>query len=430
MKFLSSLSLLSSDNQALREFLAYLPSVNADLSTLSAPTPLLLPKSVVEYPAAVALHHKLFLLPTFQGSAIDWAVSIFKNYICTLRVQANGCQFPGSETLEAGGSTKHPLKKPLNPFLGEVFVASVSDEGIDGDTKIICEQVSHHPPVTASYLSNQKRGINIQAYLGQRTSFTPMTGGITITQDGHALTHIQGYDEYHLTTFPTLNIKGLLSFGGRNRHLEYSGTSWIVSSSGLITEIVFEDGSGGGSLKGAFGLGGASNTGRDNSRRGVSAKISRWQEIGDGERKVEERPLATVQGCWDGRLTIRFIDSGREEAFEVAQIPMATMHTTPAENQSEWHSQKAWGATKDALANNDWKKAAEEKRKVEEWQRDLRQREEREGKKWIPRYFRPTNFCERAEYLAGIRSGTFSPTLRLGEPIWRFDQSRKDIEPC
>ena len=38
------------------------------------------------------------------------------------------------------------LKKPFNPLLGETY------ELIKDDLKIICEQVSHHPPVTCYYV--------------------------------------------------------------------------------------------------------------------------------------------------------------------------------------------------------------------------------------------------------------------------------------
>jgi hypothetical protein len=40
-------------------------------------------------------------------------------------------------------------KKPLNPVLGEVFYGNWPDKDGRGETKLVSEQVSHHPPITA-----------------------------------------------------------------------------------------------------------------------------------------------------------------------------------------------------------------------------------------------------------------------------------------
>ncbi|KAK6333643.1 hypothetical protein TWF730_003827 [Orbilia blumenaviensis] len=417
MKFIPSFSLLSSDNQALRNFLYYLPSVDSDLSTISAPTPLLLPKSIVEYPAMVALHHKLFLQPTSQPSSLDRAVSIFKNYICTLRVQANGCRIAKVDGPAGEMGNGLPLKKPLNPVLGETFLASVRGNGCD-ETTIICEQVSHHPPVTASYIVNQRKGISVQAYLGQITNFTPMNGGITINQNGHAFTHIRKYNEYHLATFPAISIRGLWKFGGSEQNLGYSGESQIVSSSGLITDITFREVNTNG--KGIFGFRSASSS-RSGSGREVEAKISRWHETEGGKRSIEKEPLVTIVGSWDGSLTIRYMTSGKQEVFVIEQTPMADIYTSEG-NQTQWNSQKVWGATKEALEKNDWKRAAEEKRKVEEWQRGLRRQEELEGKQWVPKYFKLMESCTITEYLAKVSNRPLKNTYEQGG-MWRCIRS-------
>ena len=47
-------------------------------------------------------------------------------------------------------------KKPLNPFLGEVFVGKWQDDKT-GETDLVSEQVSHHPPVTAYAIKTKAR---------------------------------------------------------------------------------------------------------------------------------------------------------------------------------------------------------------------------------------------------------------------------------
>lgn len=39
--------------------------------------------------------------------------------------------------------------QPLNPVLGEVFYGVWPDVGGRGETELVVEQVSHHPPITA-----------------------------------------------------------------------------------------------------------------------------------------------------------------------------------------------------------------------------------------------------------------------------------------
>lgn len=56
-------------------------------------------------------------------------------------------------------------KKPFNPVLGETF------EYIDRDfgTKVILEQVSHHPPISAFYCDNEE--FTIEGWFGIKTIF-------------------------------------------------------------------------------------------------------------------------------------------------------------------------------------------------------------------------------------------------------------------
>jgi oxysterol-binding protein-related protein 9/10/11 len=48
-------------------------------------------------------------------------------------------------------------KKPLNPVLGEVFYGNWPDKDGRGETKLTVEQVSHHPPITAYYITNASK---------------------------------------------------------------------------------------------------------------------------------------------------------------------------------------------------------------------------------------------------------------------------------
>jgi hypothetical protein len=48
--------------------------------------------------------------------------------------------------------------------LGEQFLARWNDRNGSGETILISEQVSHHPPVSAVYLENQKAGVSANGH--------------------------------------------------------------------------------------------------------------------------------------------------------------------------------------------------------------------------------------------------------------------------
>lgn len=81
-----------------------------------------------------------------------------------------------------GRDEKDGVKKPLNAFLGEVFLASGDEKG--GRTRLVSEQISHHPPMTAYYLWNDEAGVRAEGYTCQEISFS---GSVNIRQIGHAI---------------------------------------------------------------------------------------------------------------------------------------------------------------------------------------------------------------------------------------------------
>jgi oxysterol-binding protein-related protein 9/10/11 len=58
-------------------------------------------------------------------------------------------------------------KKPLNPFLGELFFAECRDDEGKSSVKVICEQVSHHPPTTAAFIEDEVNGVRVSILDGE-----------------------------------------------------------------------------------------------------------------------------------------------------------------------------------------------------------------------------------------------------------------------
>lgn len=61
-------------------------------------------------------------------------------------------------------------KKPYNPIIGETFSCVV--DTAESRTSYVAEQCSHHPPVSAFYLENQKKGYCANGYIWTKSHFT------------------------------------------------------------------------------------------------------------------------------------------------------------------------------------------------------------------------------------------------------------------
>lgn len=182
---------------------------------MTAPAFILSSTSLTEFSAYWAEHPSVFVAPTKEKDPQKRALLVLKWFLSTLKQQY-------SSRNEKLGSEK----KPLNPFLGELFLGKWEDQ--EGVTQLVSEQVryaqnvhsrlsqlrscadhhSHHPPVTAYCIWNNDHGIRLQGYNAQKASFSRT---IHVKQIGHALLHLDKFDEYYLITLPSLHIEGLIS---------------------------------------------------------------------------------------------------------------------------------------------------------------------------------------------------------------------------
>jgi hypothetical protein len=105
-----------------------LTSFTGDLSSLTAPPFILSAKSLVEFSSYWAEHPTIFVAPAHEKDPQKRALLVLKWFLSTLKQQyASRSDKYGNE------------KKPLNPFLGELFLGKWEDEA--GTTELISEQV-------------------------------------------------------------------------------------------------------------------------------------------------------------------------------------------------------------------------------------------------------------------------------------------------
>ncbi|CCK67988.1 uncharacterized protein KNAG_0A03000 [Huiozyma naganishii CBS 8797] len=353
-------------------FLKSMSSFSGDLSSLSAPPFILSPMSLSEFPQYWGCHQGLFLniarinkenyhklYP--HAKTVDEArmLAVIKWFFATLHGQY-------SSRSEKGGFEK----KPLNPFLGELFVGKWENEKL-GDTTMLTEQVSHHPPINAYCLNNEKQDITLQGYSQIKSSFSK-TLRLNVKQFGHSIIETSGGS--FLVTVPALHLEGLLV---ASPHVELEDKSYIQSSSGLICVLEY-------SGKGYFS--GQKNT--------VKAKVySSMKSL-----KENATPLYVISGQWSGVTTIvagnaTGTNASKPTIFsDVSKIKVDPLVVKPVEDQHPLESRKAWYDVAKAIELGDMKLISQTKSKLENAQRQLRKEEKENKTHWKTRWFEKVDY--------------------------------------
>ncbi|CBX93777.1 hypothetical protein IAQ61_003663 [Plenodomus lingam] len=334
-----------SNRSTLKEFLASIATISGDLSNITAPPFVLAENSTVEIPQYWADHPDLFVAPAAEPDPEKRALLVLKWFLGSLRNQ----QYAGRREDEG-------VKKPLNAFLGELFLGSWQDAEL-GETRLVSEQVSHHPPITACYLWNEKHGVRAEGFTQQEITFN---GSVHIKQKGYAVLHIDKYDEDYLIPVPNVKVKGILS---GMPYPELQGSYSLISSSGYVSHIKFEG-------KGFFGTG---------TKNGFQARLYHLEQ--------PKHDLYTVKGAWNGVFSIADAHGAELETFDVDKLPSVKLDVPDPAEQDPWESRRAWGEVIAALRRGDMRGTTDAKSRVEQGQREMRKQEEAQGKLWTQLFF-------------------------------------------
>jgi hypothetical protein len=302
-------------------------------------------------------------------------------------------------------------KKPLNPFLGELFLGKWQDAA--GTTKLVSEQVryvntsykptcmsmligsSHHPPVTAYSIWNEEHGVRLQGYNGQKASISK-TLTITVKQVGHALLHLDEFNEDYLITLPNLHIEGVYSGAP---FVELNSASYIASSSGYTAKIDYS---------GRGWLSGKKNT------------FSATLYPSDKPKDI----LYHIDGQWNDSFKIKDAKKTEVDVYEAKKSPTTQLIIAPIEQQHELESRRAWQQVAAGISKGDMDLTQAEKSKIEEAQRELRRKEKEGGTSWERRFFTGVDKHEAFEKLAPKIGCTADPKQTDG--VWVWDQAKAD----
>jgi len=365
---------------SLKEFLASIATIKGDLSNITAPPFVLADKSTTEFPRYWIEQPSLFTAAAQEpDDPARRMLAVLKWFLASLR----GQQY-------AGRNPSDGVKKPLNAFLGEVFTGECGPA--DDPTRLIAEQVSHHPPVTACYLWNERHGVRAEGYTRQEITFS---GSVNIQQVGHAIIHLDRFDEDYLIPLPDVSVKGILTGAP---YPELKGSHHLVSSTGYVADIDF-------SGKTMLGFGGKRNQ--------VHAAIFRQD---DTARKTA---LYTAEGSWSESFEIKDQTGQVVDTHDVAAAPASEFRTLPTNEQDAWESRKAWDGVISSLRAGNMQGVSDSKSKLENAQRQLRKDPKTGEEAWQALFFIKTDSLPTAERLLANVGGKLDADRTCG--VWRFN---------
>ncbi|KAK8045484.1 hypothetical protein PG993_005508 [Apiospora rasikravindrae] len=374
-------------------FIKSIASFNGDLSSLTAPPFILSSTSLTEFSSYWGEHPTVFAAPANEKDPAKRALLVLKWFLTTLKQQyASRSEQYGNE------------KKPLNPFLGELFLGKWEDAA--GTTELISEQVNHHPPATAYCITNKKSNVRLEGYNAQKASFSKT---INIKQIGHAVLTVPdpsnpAQKDTYIITLPSLHVEGLL-FG--SPFIELDGASYISSSTGFTAKV---DYSGKGWL-----------SGKKNSFTAVLHPTGKEKEV-----------LYNISGQWTKAFEIHTgaakhnSSSNLIESWDPSSNPLTKLVVAPIEQQHPLESRRAWSKVAEGISRGDMDSVGKEKSKIENAQRTMRKKEQTEGREWERRYFKAIENDAALQSLAKNVGLTPNGDSDKTGGLWRFDQSLAD----
>ncbi|XP_047018288.1 oxysterol-binding protein-related protein 8 isoform X9 [Ictalurus punctatus] len=314
-----------------------------DLSKVVLPTFILEPRSFLDKLSDYYYHADFMSEAAVEENAYNRMKKVVKWYISGFYKKPKG------------------LKKPYNPIIGETFRCMWIHPKTNSKTFYISEQVSHHPPVSAFYVSNRKDGFCLSGSILAKSKF--YGNSLSAILDGEARLTFLNRGEDYIMNMPYAHCKGIL-YGTMT--LELAGQVTIMcEKTGYSAQLEFK-------LKPFLGSSDSVNQ--------ISGKIKLGKEV-----------LATLEGHWDSEIFINDKKSGVCETFwnptpELRQSRL-TRCTVAQEEQGDFESERLWQHVTRAILNKDQTEATNEKFVLEEAQRKCARERKLKNEQWKPVLF-------------------------------------------
>ncbi|XP_037099430.1 oxysterol-binding protein-related protein 8 isoform X3 [Syngnathus acus] len=309
-----------------------------DLSKVVLPTFILEPRSFLDKLSDYYYHADFLSEAAVEENAYNRMKKVVKWYISGFYKKPKG------------------LKKPYNPIIGETYRCMWLHQKTNSKTFYIAEQVSHHPPVSAFYVSNRKDGFCLSGSILAKSKF--YGNSLSAILDGEARLTFLNRGEDYVMNMPYAHCKGIL-YGTMT--LELGGQITVAcEKTGYSSQLEFK-------LKPFLGSSDSVNQ--------ISGKIKLGKEV-----------LATLEGHWDSEIFINDKKTGTVDTFwnptpELRQSRL-TRCTVPPEEQGEFESERLWQHVTRAVNNKDQTEATNEKFILEESQRKSARERKAKCEEW------------------------------------------------
>lgn len=221
------------------------------------------------------------------------------------------------------------------------------------------------------------------------------SGTVNITQIGHAVLHLDEFDEDYLIPLPDVKVQGILS---GSPYPELQGSHSIISSNGYKAVVDF-------SGKRLLGIAGQKNH--------VHAEVF---APNDNNHK---KPIYVAEGNWSESFEIKDASGHSIDSYSVANAKPTEFRTLSLGKQDPWESRKAWSGVIEALKEGNMQGVADAKNALENAQRELRKHPETDEKSWKTLFFKKGHQYAVAEKLLAQVGKTLDVESTCG--VWSFD---------
>ncbi|KAJ3438511.1 oxysterol-binding protein-related protein [Anaeramoeba flamelloides] len=289
------------------------------------------------------------------------------------------------------------VKKPYNPIYGETFRACFNHlKSGNGITRIITEQVSHLPPISAYYAENRKLQFYITGHIYPKSKFLGNSAASLLTDSSKMDLHLLSHDEHYFIQLPNYYGRGIVI---GSMYVEVAGKPVIYcKETGIKVKIEFV-------AKGFF--------------KGLLNEIK-------GEIYKDSKLIYTFSGYWDDKIHYFKNNKKKEDKkilFDIKKLKHNILYVPPIEEQDEFESRRLWKEVTKGLQNDDVDYASESKLALECKQRidrnirsqdntvwETKYFDEDENGNWIYKYINKAKFQENEEI--------DPPFGKPGLPIW------------
>uniref|UniRef100_A0A4W5LCT1 Oxysterol-binding protein n=1 Tax=Hucho hucho TaxID=62062 RepID=A0A4W5LCT1_9TELE len=297
-----------------------------DLSKVVLPTFILEPRSFLDKLSDYYYHADFLSAAAVEENAYNRMKKVVKWYISGFYKKPQG------------------LKKPYNPIIGETYRCMWLHSKTNSKTFYISEQVSHHPPVSAFYVSNRKDGFCLSGSILAKSKF--YGNSLSAILDGEARLTFLNRGEDYVMNMPYAHCKGLTSF-----------TGWMF----LNFFVCFSFS--------AFCLN-MCVWGGSNCVNWVFLCV--WL-LQDSEIFINDKKTGVVDTFWNPTAELR--------------QSRLTRCTVPPEDQGDYESERLWQHVTRAINNKDQTEATNEKFILEEAQRKSTRERKAKCEDWAPGLF-------------------------------------------